>query len=441
MAEYTNQICGISLPENSTNQCNEETIELTIAIFFDGTKNNKYNTTFGKEKDDSYKGSYTNVAELYEHYKTDSLTEKVYIEGIATAPPKNGMSTGKKDCMRGAVWGTGKYGINKKIERGCIEVKKAFTELKKKNGYTSVDSLIINVFGFSRGAAAARSFVSRIKTDIGTNTDKCNVCLRKYIKESDAPSITVQFLGLFDTVSSYSPGWTLAAFDEKDVEELNLKIPSMVKQTVHIVAADEYRKYFALTTIKSADSNASKELVIPGAHSDIGGGYMQPEAENILMSGYDIGDRKCRGYKSLQQLYDECWLPKDWYTEKDTFMKNGTIQKYRDRNRYVKNDYSKVALSLMSKYVTEAKLQVIEKLADKYKIESWMVNLCNIQERVLSVECNPLYKICSEGVIFVGSNEDMEKICSVRSEYIHLSSYNSLGHYATSNNKRLIYEG
>ena len=73
--QYTNSICGVGLPSTQSNKKPNEYIDITIGVFFDGTGNNKYNIYFNqKVKDkykidsDSYKGSYTNVALLWDMY-------------------------------------------------------------------------------------------------------------------------------------------------------------------------------------------------------------------------------------------------------------------------------------------------------------------------------------------------------------------------------------
>ena len=45
---------------------------------------------------------------------------------------------------------------------------------------------------------------------------------------------------------------------------------------MHIIAVDEWRYHFDLTRIKNMASDlpaSFTEVIIPGAHSDIGGGY------------------------------------------------------------------------------------------------------------------------------------------------------------------------
>ena len=95
---YTNRTCGISLPNDKKGRRPNEEIDITIGVFFDGTGNNKYNIYFNQQAKKqyrknyaSYKGSFTNVALLWEMYNTSNpYTERVYIESSGTAPPKRG---------------------------------------------------------------------------------------------------------------------------------------------------------------------------------------------------------------------------------------------------------------------------------------------------------------------------------------------------------------
>lgn len=83
---------------------------------------------------------------------------------------------------------------------------------------------------------------------------------------------------MYDTVSSYDGD----VFDDITVDKVPLHIPT-VGFTVHLTAEDEHRKKFPLTNIASAGSE-SKELTLPGVHSDIGGGYNNGDWEQVILS-------------------------------------------------------------------------------------------------------------------------------------------------------------
>ena len=117
------------------------------------------------------------------------------------------------------------------------------------------DGDLVVVFGYSRGAALARKFVSQLLED-----KKCE---------------SVDFLGVFDTVAAMNgaqrPGEDVAT----DVLFENGTLHENVKRAVHIVALDEDRVLFRPTLINSDNGEAERitEVWFPGVHGDVGGGY------------------------------------------------------------------------------------------------------------------------------------------------------------------------
>ncbi len=110
---------------------------------------------------------------------------------------------------------------------------------------------VIDVVGFSRGAALALHFVNEAD---------------KYFQH--AP---VRFLGLFDTVPSFGvPG--------NDVNlHWRLTLPATVQKCYHAMALDECRDNFPVQRVKCPDGTnplgtCLEEMWFRGVHSDIGGG-------------------------------------------------------------------------------------------------------------------------------------------------------------------------
>lgn len=325
---------------------NVDTIPVHIGVFFDGTGNSMMNVKeriaydkLGKEiehrakyykSNDSHENELSNVATQFLNYNIDEKSNKyrVYIEGIGTAPrpvdtkeefvetieyfEKKGTYD---DSTLASALGYGDYGVNGKIERGVEQIISILNEVVNDHDESVKIKLTLDVFGFSRGAAAARSFTSRIKEPKGdtrkyTKADvqyamsqvspisrpnislsiynstlykkmidegRYRVCLMDELTANNieiSEPIIVNFLGLYDTVSSY--GLSFA----DDVEELALTIDeSIVEKCYQICAGDEYRKNFSLTLIKPFDNN----YLIPGAHSDIGGGYGIKDPEKFIL--------------------------------------------------------------------------------------------------------------------------------------------------------------
>ena len=91
---------------------------------------------------------------------------------------------------------------------------------------------------------------------------------------------------------------------------------------MHFVAGDEKRANFALNSIKPSDGDAPpnvREIVLPGAHSDIGGGYHQLQEEKLLLhpiltirDSYTDWPDKSWQWEQLEslrrQIADEQWI-------------------------------------------------------------------------------------------------------------------------------------
>ncbi|WP_368763171.1 DUF2235 domain-containing protein [Klebsiella michiganensis] len=137
------------------------------------------------------------------------------------------------------------------------------------------------VYGFSRGAAAARAFVNRL-VELLPNAFrkgvKPDLCLTLEGADWKVP-LSVEFLGLLDTVASVGVahiaplaeghmGWADNAMELPD--------NGLIKNCVHLVSAHEQRLCFPLDSICRHDGtypSYAREMVYPGMHSDIGGGY------------------------------------------------------------------------------------------------------------------------------------------------------------------------
>ena len=101
--------------------------------------------------DNSLMNDYTNVARMW-NCCNDNY--RIYIEGIGTLDRQ-------KDISAGFQFGSGDTGIRGKVRRGCYELAKKINEkLPKKTD--EVIKVTLDVFGFSRGAAAARNFLYEV---------------------------------------------------------------------------------------------------------------------------------------------------------------------------------------------------------------------------------------------------------------------------------------
>ena len=310
----SNTIC------DSTTQVQGKTV--VVNIFFDGTKNNLYNTDSKilAKTEVSFQNAYTNVAHLYKAGFNSNDEKWIYIEGIGT-------ESGVKDNARGYGFGTGDYGIKARVAEAFNEI---MTQVK-----STPKILTLNVFGFSRGAAAARYFIHEAKSN---PTRFSNWCLKK-------SQVMVNFVGLFDTVSSFAEGKSLNF--NNDVQELHLNFEAnYARKVFHLAALDEYRKNFSLTTIDSARTlEFGYEMYIPGAHSDVGGSYNNEWEKRCMDAG---GGQKSAYYK---------WMVKQGWARENAnppqlFM-SGIYGQSVWANRYVYNNYYKVPLRIMKDMAEE----------------------------------------------------------------------------------------
>jgi hypothetical protein len=131
-------------------------------------------------------------------------------------------------------------------------------------GKPKLQRIRLSVFGFSRGSAEARTFCNWLDDALDPGHTLCGV------------PVTVDFLGIFDTVASVgiAQGAAATLFDGHGGwgRAENMAVPSYVRRCVHMVAAHEPRGSFPLDLIDHA-SGDREEIVYPGVHSDVGGGY------------------------------------------------------------------------------------------------------------------------------------------------------------------------
>jgi hypothetical protein len=193
----------------------------------------------------------------------------VYIEGIGTAK-------GEDDASAGLGADKGDTSSASRVEEACrtqivAELKRQLSRILPT--IECIHKVEFDVFGFSRGASAARQFVNRIdqKGDhplVESMAADPDIPLKAGFDWASRDHVRIQFVGLFDTVvSSYLWGKRNVAL-----------APECAERVVHIVAADEWRYHFDLTRITDDAAGTAlaenfTEVIIPGAHSDIGGGY------------------------------------------------------------------------------------------------------------------------------------------------------------------------
>ena len=393
---------------NKDNNCTDVKIEIaTVHVFIDGTLNNLYNTDLRLRgirsgEGTSYNNDYTNVAWLF---KAAEQTKSVYVQGMGT-------EYNKKDSSLGYGLGRDATGVEVRAKQTFAQVViKAKAQQKRKD--KPIQRLHLNVFGFSRGAATARYFVH-----LATTQPELFVDLNL-----SASDIYVNFMGLFDTVVSVGDGVSLSGH-QKSFDEPNSRTPQTIpvkniKKVFHLAARDEFRLNFSLTRIQSA-GNKGFEMFIPGAHSDIGGSYVNGSTERQKWSNYE-------------KAYMDYVISKGWYKAGEikagSFPNNAVFF----ASRVVMNEYFKVGLKLMERmvalYAPELKFSGLPTSATS---DSPSISL--VQQGFLA-ELNARHR--EGGVLKVDLPINVPSHTSFYSRYLHISS----SAYATGMAPRLGSDG
>ena len=413
-----------------------EKVKLRIGVFFDGTGNNRYNSdqvyydkkyskppleqekieeiknlkSFVIESGSSYWNTYSNIALLHDLYEEkrgwekdvefQSLQLKFYMEGIGTLRDE-------EDDMLGSGIGEGKRGVISRVEQACQNISDEIETMflarqKTTNKPPQIISILFDVFGFSRGAAAARHFSNEVlkmgrdknpgkggdmpirnikrpsnkkyeKTkdslpsinDYKKETYKVEKDNTKVIQRLNAPerdvfvggklgdflqkkaigypkyNVSVEFLGLFDTVISQmlerkgiidatrnpitkvlapilSPtqikpiiGGVVEAISSIKKVNSDLSNPH-IKKILQLKAETEWRDNFPITPIGNISSTShAKGMGVLGAHSDVGGAYWQTKEELNTLHFFDLGATADVAEK--QKLEQQKNLLRKWY--------------------------------------------------------------------------------------------------------------------------------
>ncbi|MCU6284945.1 DUF2235 domain-containing protein, partial [Enterobacter cloacae] len=225
-------------------------------------------------------GYYTNIYrlnELYEwQYPADSsyAQTRLYVEGIGTR-------AGEPDNPIGLGLGTAETGIIAKTDDAIAQLATTIdTALGLLKGKFVVDTLLFDIFGFSRGAAAARHFANRVQAEDQAIIDAISQGMRKFTYRG-TPTGKTRFLGIMDTVAAVGTLVNGLNPHSADTGSVNIRLrPGVADKVFHITAQHECRYNFALNSV----APAWPELTLPGAHSDIGGGYLPQLREDLFLT-------------------------------------------------------------------------------------------------------------------------------------------------------------
>ena len=304
----SNEVCATqaatrdvsNAPATAAQDCSDV---IHIAVFFDGTGNNK-------ETDEASK-KWSNVARIWQaawQFARDNNTANtypIYIAGVGT--PFNGkamfpgeeLSISLEDGKLGEGAGAGgarrldfgQQQINDALRMALLSKAKTLdgqvarhAESGKQQSFADVNRALgrhrlikqinVSIFGFSRGAALARAFCNQWLWQC--KEDRGQLHYEGY-------PIRFCFLGLFDTVASFGLPATNSANNPifGGFKGRDLVVDERVERCVHQVAAHELRFAFPVDLIRRDGRLAGNwlEKVYPGVHSDVGGGYLPNEQD------------------------------------------------------------------------------------------------------------------------------------------------------------------
>lgn len=230
---------------------------ISVGIFFDGTGNNGRNALSSDKplnNNESYHGAFTNI---YKLYKLFIGNEKIYIEGIGTVTGNEDSNFAITTCAN-PPYGKG-YSSDDKLQKAENFVQEVIQDEDCEYHFY--------LYGFGRGGMLARTFSHRLFSNY------------------PSANIRIKFLGAFDTVES------------KPFNTYDLSLTHQIENALHICAVNECRFFFPLTgffgNLKNMQdfrfrdkASVWKEIFVPGAHADIGGGYLEGPQSVYVSTGF-----------------------------------------------------------------------------------------------------------------------------------------------------------
>lgn len=301
--------------EEEEEELENDGVVLRLGLFFDGTGDNAQNVQLGaqcqagelgysadeqramlercqdfqRDPLSSYGRQQTNIWRLFNLYRDDAqqpLGQSVDEVALRVYAPGVGTRTNEADItFPDMAMGTGDRGVEAQIRLVVQEVLKSVRQLVGNTPALQIAEIKLDLFGFSRGAAAARHFLNDLSLGAGS-------MLARALTAGQAPLVSgfnwqpgkalhIGVLGLFDTVAaigSLADGWNV---HDAQNAGLNLYLaPNCAERVIHLVAADERRYNFSLNSV----TPGLADTVLPGAHGDIGGNYPALMDERLLLT-------------------------------------------------------------------------------------------------------------------------------------------------------------
>ncbi len=255
------------VPNSCNNECMSP-VALRFGVFFDGTGNNQNNAAqleVPVGMGASYANALSNVALLHALYPGQGADAegrvaflKHYVEGVGTL-------AGEADQVYASATGRGPTGVAARVAEALAAIAEQLRGWCQAHPQARPERVEFDLFGFSRGAAAARHLANLLHDNAG--------------RLMPVPCrLVINFIGLFDTVAAIVAPLQ-GDFDPADERYAGLRLglwPGIARQTVQLVARDEQRHNYPLVC-------SGHDIVLPGVHSNIGGGYPETTQEQALL--------------------------------------------------------------------------------------------------------------------------------------------------------------
>ena len=222
---------------------------------FDGTTQDRHKSEY---KD------WSNIVRLhalvFSHPPSDGVLLDMYGDGVGCRV---------NETVFGSTMGKG---LEKRIEEAYYDLGTQVGNARKGG-----DDLHVFVFGFSRGAYAARLFCELVACcGVPSNEGSYDEAMSRLVAHdldavqkgvADGKYLSppnIDLLGVFDTVkmTKYGSGVDIS------------KLPNIVRHACHAMSYHERRSFFPLTRFAPDQSNV-EEVWFVGSHTDIGGGYVK----------------------------------------------------------------------------------------------------------------------------------------------------------------------
>ncbi|MCY1514949.1 hypothetical protein D9M68_495170 [compost metagenome] len=277
-----------------------------------------------RDPESSYGNGVTNIKLLHELYpQTPKIPpnsaarlahRRIYIAGIGT-------QSGEEDNLFSGATGLGAAGVAGKVRQAFEDIQTTCHRFIGENPDYEIESLTLDIFGFSRGAAAARHFANQVAKGrngpLSIMFPDTSGTFGAELTGRYGLSVRIAFIGLYDSVAS-TAGLANLGNVRSPNSPLQLYLPPKdFPVVVHLVARDEYRANFAL----NSTAPDHLELALPGAHADLGGGYVADVEECLLVSPMQALEvprqtdvRHTSIYRDAERAR-AAWLAKGWPAE------------------------------------------------------------------------------------------------------------------------------